>query len=271
MLYLSILKSLLYFISVFRRRSASVQPLSCLPHDAMVKKSPKAKSHHGLAVASTRPAKERAGAAAASEAPREPQQDRGQRRVEEILDAADAVIGEVGWDAATTQLIIDRAGASMGSFFHFFPSRTALLEALARRHAARMFAINEEAMPMDAVHLPPDELFERIVRGQARYAQTAPALRAIHEAAARTFGTGGPFRELDEAIYERVRLFVATRLPGMDRAACEACVRLSVATVHSAVEIAMSLPPAQREQVLNTARNMLARYVESLDAQHGQH
>lgn len=237
----------------------------------MAKRVPKAKSDHGLGTVHQRPAKERASAVAASEAPREPQQDRGQRRVEEILDAADAVIAEVGWDAATTQAIVDRAGASMGSFFHFFPSRTALLEALARRHAARMFEVNEEAMPLDAAHLPPDELFERIVRGQARYAQTAPALRAIHEAAARTFGLGGPFRELDEAIYERVRLFVATRLPGMDRAACEACVRLSVATVHSAVQIAMTLPAEQREQVLDTARNMLARYVESLDTQHGEH
>jgi AcrR family transcriptional regulator len=189
--------------------------------------------------------------------------------VEEILDAADALIAEVGWDAATTQGIIDRAGASMGSFFHFFPSRNALLEALARRHAARMFEVNEAAMPLDAVGLPPDELFARVVRGQAQYAQAAPALRAIHEAAARTFGAGGPFRELDEAIYDRVRVFVSTRLPRMERAACEACVRLSVSTVHSAVEIAMALPTAQREQVLETARNMLARYVESLDAEYG--
>lgn len=189
--------------------------------------------------------------------------------MDEILDAADAVIAEVGWDAATTQAITDRAGASVGSFFHFFPSRNALLEALARRHAARMFEVNETAMPMDAVRLPPDELFERVVRGQARYAQAAPALRAIHEAAARTFGKSGPFCELDEAIYERVRVFVSTRLPGMDRAACEACVRLSVATVHSAVEIAMGLPAGQREQVLETARNMLARYVESLDERYG--
>jgi AcrR family transcriptional regulator len=189
--------------------------------------------------------------------------------VEEILDAAEHVIAEAGWEAATTQAIVDRAGASMGSFFHFFPSRNALLEALARRHAARMFEVNEVAMPMEAVRLPPDELFDRIVRGQARYAQSAPALRAIHEAAGRTFGASGPFRELDEAIYKRVRVFVSTRLPRMDSAASEACVRLSVSTVHSAVEISMALPPAQREQVLDTARDMLARYVESLDKEYG--
>ena len=189
--------------------------------------------------------------------------------MEEILDAAEHLIAEVGWDAATTQRIAERAGASIGSLFHFFPSREALLEALARRHAARMYEINEQAMPMDAIHLPPDELFDRIVRGQARYAQEAPALRAIHEAVARTFGRGGPFRELDEAIYKRVRLFVTKRLPRMQPSECEACVRLSVSTVHNAVEIAMGLPPADRERVYDTARNMLARYVESLDAQYG--
>jgi len=48
---------------------------------------------------------------------RVPQQDRGQRRVEKILDAAAEVIAEVGVQAATTNAIAARAETSVGSLY----------------------------------------------------------------------------------------------------------------------------------------------------------
>ena len=60
-----------------------------------------------------------------------PVQKRGQQRVEAILDAAEAVFGEMGVDAATTNAIAERAGASVGSLYHFFANKDAILYALA--------------------------------------------------------------------------------------------------------------------------------------------
>src|SRR4051794_37470005 len=67
-------------------------------------------------------------------AQRAPRQERGRRRVDEILDAAEALFVETGPAATSIQDIARRAGASMGSMYHFFPTKESLLEGLRVRH-----------------------------------------------------------------------------------------------------------------------------------------
>jgi len=71
---------------------------------------------------------------------RVPRQERGQRRIDAILDAAAALIGEVGAEAVTVQALAARAGASKGSMYHFFPDRESVLLALAERHVEALRA-----------------------------------------------------------------------------------------------------------------------------------
>ena len=68
-------------------------------------------------------------------APRRPQQERGQRRVDTILDGAAALIEEEGVAAVTMHRVARHSGTTTGSMYHFFPDREALLRALAARHA----------------------------------------------------------------------------------------------------------------------------------------
>jgi AcrR family transcriptional regulator len=204
------------------------------------------------------------------EAPRTPQQDRGQRRVDEILDAAEAVVLETGWDGATTQAIADRAGSSMGSLFHFFPTRDAILVALGRRCTRLMYEANERAMPPEVTFMEPHALFERIVRAQAELAQATPVFSKIHEAIRRKFGLqGGPLCEMDEAIYVRVRAFCATRLPRLDGPRREATVRMMVGIVHQAMEQLHQVPPDVAAEVLEVAREILAHHLIQGDRLYG--
>jgi AcrR family transcriptional regulator len=73
---------------------------------------------------------------------REPRQERGQRRVDEILDAAETLVEEVGAAATSVQEIAKRSGASVGSIYHFFPTKEAIFDALRERHLveARLIA-----------------------------------------------------------------------------------------------------------------------------------
>src|SRR4051812_843544 len=104
-----------------------------------VLKSEQAKAQAAKARRRRKPsAAKKASPPALDEIPRAPQQDRGQRRVDSILDAAEEVFAEQGVDAATTNAIAERAGASVGSLYHFFPSKDAILLALVRRYAERM-------------------------------------------------------------------------------------------------------------------------------------
>jgi AcrR family transcriptional regulator len=71
---------------------------------------------------------------------RVPQGDRGERRVAEVLEAAALVIGERGYDAATMTEIAERAGASIGALYQYFPNKVAIGQALRQHYAEEMRA-----------------------------------------------------------------------------------------------------------------------------------
>jgi AcrR family transcriptional regulator len=64
---------------------------------------------------------------------REPVQARSADRVARMLDAAAALLDEVGPEALTTSGIASRARVSVGSLYQYFPDKHAVVEALARR------------------------------------------------------------------------------------------------------------------------------------------
>ena len=64
----------------------------------------------------------------ASLQPKMPKRKRGIERVEALLDAAAATFLEKGFDAATTSEIAERAGASIGSLYQFFPTKESVAD-----------------------------------------------------------------------------------------------------------------------------------------------
>src|ERR1700739_936651 len=67
-----------------------------------------------------------------------PQQDRGERRVAELLEAAAAEFAEVGYGAATMKAIAKRAGASIGAVYQYFPDKQAVVRALRNKYVNEM-------------------------------------------------------------------------------------------------------------------------------------
>jgi AcrR family transcriptional regulator len=59
-----------------------------------------------------------------------PQRQRGRDRVASLMAAAAALFVERGYDATTMTEIAARAGASIGSLYLFFPTKTALAQAM---------------------------------------------------------------------------------------------------------------------------------------------
>ena len=65
---------------------------------------------------------------------KEPRQARSRATVEAIVDAGARVLAEDGWAAFTTNRVAERAGASIGSLYQYFPDKLSLVEAIRRRH-----------------------------------------------------------------------------------------------------------------------------------------
>ena len=67
----------------------------------------------------------------------EPVQARSNVRLTGLLDAAAAVIDEVGFERLTTAMVAERADSSIGTVYRYFPDRIAVLHALSERSLSR--------------------------------------------------------------------------------------------------------------------------------------
>lgn len=60
-----------------------------------------------------------------------------------LLEATEIVLAERGFAGTTTNHIADAAGVSIGTLYHYFPSKEALIEAVVHRMWARELAVLE--------------------------------------------------------------------------------------------------------------------------------
>lgn len=209
--------------------------------------------------------KRTAGAVARPAEPRRrPQQERGERRVGEILDAAAAVIAEVGVEAATTNAIAERAGSSVGSLYHFFPNKEALVLGLAGRYEAEMRALNEAAMQAEAAQVPIPVMVEGIVTPLARFMERNPAYMPVYYAIRDPHHPACMTAELSDTIVGLVERLMAARNPHVEPARRRQQAGVAVELVHRMLEYAWLSPPAQRPGIVAELKRLLALYAEMI-------
>lgn len=73
-----------------------------------------------------------------------PIQQRSNRRMQDLLDAAAGIIANEGIDAVTTTSVAYKSGSSVGVIYRYFPNIDSLLRALAHRNLQRYLALVEE-------------------------------------------------------------------------------------------------------------------------------
>jgi len=83
----------------------------------------------------------------------EPMQARSTARLAALLDAAAAVVAEIGYERLTTAMVAEGAGASIGTVYRYFPDRIAVLQSLAARNEERIIErlIAVIAVPLIAI------------------------------------------------------------------------------------------------------------------------
>jgi AcrR family transcriptional regulator/transposase-like protein len=99
---------------------------------------------------------------------RQPKQKRGQQRVIKILTAAAEVFAEVGYAAATTQQIADRANTAVGSIYQFFPDKLAIFHALEAEHMEQVAIVNTKLLSKDS-RRPLIQMLGEMVDAHAEY------------------------------------------------------------------------------------------------------
>lgn len=77
---------------------------------------------------------------------RPPQQVRSQETLDRILDAAERVVSEKGFERASISEIVQLAGSSVGAFYSRFKDKDALLGCLHDRFCEEAFATTDKAL-----------------------------------------------------------------------------------------------------------------------------
>lgn len=125
---------------------------------------------------------------------------RGRRRTEKLLDAALVVFIEQGYEGASVNEIVRRAGGSLATLYKRFGSKEGLFVAMIERRALAVFTPLEQAAlanhpPAQALHAYGLSLLELLLAPEALATYRLVINEAHrHPALARRFLEHGPFR-----------------------------------------------------------------------------
>lgn len=195
---------------------------------------------------------------------RVPSQDRGQRRYEALLDAAEQVIAEVGVADATTNAIAARAGSGMGSLYRFFPNKEAIVAALAERYAGAMRPLTQYAARSDLKNVSVATMVDEIIDPLVEFFRRAPAYGHVFRASDDACAHGESECDLAEAAVTNVEATMAARAPGTTPKQRRVHAIVAVEFVHHMLGFAFQSPPARRRAIIIETKRLLALYSEMI-------
>ena len=108
----------------------------------------------------------------------EPVQARSTARLATLLDSAAAVIDEIGYERLTTAMVAERAGASIGTVYRYFPDRIAVLQSLAARNSERLLGSIAHELAAGR-HASATDAVLAVAHATAELFRTEPGYRSV--------------------------------------------------------------------------------------------
>jgi AcrR family transcriptional regulator len=193
-----------------------------------------------------------------------PQQARSRQRVDRILDAAAQVFEEIGYEAASTELIAMRANTSIGSLYRFFPDKSAIVYALAERYAQQMRALFATKFNPSAVHYPLAKVVSDTVDAFDEFYTTQPSCRAIMLQSRVSAELQGVNQRVDREIVAQMEAFFALRQPQIEPKQRSLAALVSVEIAGALQLLSLAQEDELRQQIVDETKQVLTRYLQPL-------
>jgi AcrR family transcriptional regulator len=149
-----------------------------------------------------------------------PTQARSRTRVADILKAAAALLGEVGYDGLSTNLIAERAKVPVGSIYQFFESKDDIVAALVEQFQDRILKLASERLDAASAAQDHRAFIAKLVDGIAGIQAEASAFVCVFSGSQSHPQFDGLARELRRTLtrhLDRVFAEAFPRLPKDDR------------------------------------------------------
>ena len=188
-------------------------------------------------------------------------QARGQRRIDQLLDAADTVFAQIGYERATTNAICAQAGVSPGTLYQFFANKQAIAEALAARYLERLPETHRVAFDVASAHGPLAELISHVVDPFIALHQKGPGLEALWTGSVISDELTASVDGLKQHVEKSLAALFRARCPGVNRAEINRAAATSVQLIKSFLRIAVTGTPKQQKEGANELKTVLFRYL----------
>ena len=192
---------------------------------------------------------------------RRPRQARAQVRLERILDTAEQVFAELGYDAATTNLIASQAGTSIGSLYEFFPNKEAMARALADRYVDQIGHLYETLL-VDVPGAEDYELVEQIVASLDRFYREHPGAVPLLNGRRTSTELATAGERLQQAFVAGIEGIMANRAPEIPQGRRHLVATIIAEIARALLTLADGVPLSQRNGVIREIENVVIGYLE---------
>lgn len=191
----------------------------------------------------------------------EPVQARSAARLSTLLDAAAYVVDEVGCERLTTAMVAERAGASIGTVYRYFPDRVAVIEGLANRALSRFLARIEQEFD-ERGQLTLRERVDVIVTMLVEFSRNEPGYRVLRFGDTVEARVTGGIETTETALARQLGESIRRRDPGLHVEDLVFRLQVALALCEVLVHRAFAQSAEGDERLIAEARTVAAGYLE---------
>jgi AcrR family transcriptional regulator len=192
-------------------------------------------------------------------------QERGKKRMAELLRAAGQVFADVGYENATTNAIAARAGVSPGTLYQFFPNKQAIAEALANAYAAKDQALHESVLNRSDAEGPLRDLIDRLVGPFLEFRRNAPGFDTLFVGSVVSRELAERIQALHQQMLQRIAQIIQMRAPHLSAKSVQRAAETGVQIVKGMLPLALEGSSKQRKVGERELKLVLERYLAPLD------
>ena len=185
-----------------------------------------------------------------------PIQERGEKRVAGLLRAAAAIFAEVGFEAATMSDIAERAGASIGSLYQFFPNKDVVARAVRTQYCQELKELWASLVAVSA-RTTTSRLVDQFLKVTIRAIEEHPAIIRLMDAPRST----NPAADIKESLRQQLVELFLTRKPRMSPIKAHRYAEITVQMVRALLWLYVETEPSEREALVAEMKSALVNYL----------
>jgi AcrR family transcriptional regulator len=196
-----------------------------------------------------------------------PKQERGERRVQRILAAAEQLFAERGYEATTTNEIAIRAETSIGTLYRFFPNKESIVRLLGERYAQEMHTLREKMFCPEMATMPLVNMIDRLVDPIVDLKTKHSGLISVFIGPKAALHLPFEYQALQNESVQLLETLWMKRFSHFTTEMCHLYAIIFFQIRMAFLSLAFSSPPELQEQIIVELKTNLLRYLEPLDRQ----